>query len=128
MTPRAPHALRRIRLTFVHSGSGSVIHDEHLRADPGTAHRWASLADVVLGEEGDFAALAAYPGALVVAVPRRDQCWMRLGGTGATSETVHLTAAAHGATVCWATCASVAHAWLIAAGTDVSVRRCPLFT
>ncbi|MFF7652775.1 hypothetical protein ACFZCY_23645 [Streptomyces sp. NPDC007983] len=97
--------------------------DEHLRVLlPTPMPSLSPLADVLLAgaEAGteprrQTAALAArHPGALVVAVHRGLDLWMRLGPDGRTLTLRARCPAAGPPWAVWAVWASVAHAWLVA--------------
>ncbi|WP_159043234.1 hypothetical protein [Streptomyces sp. NBRC 110028] len=97
--------------------------DEHLRVLlPTPVPSLAPLADVLLAgaEAGteprrQTAALAArHPGALVVAVHRGLDLWMRLGPDGRALTLRARCPAAGPPWAVWAVWASVAHAWLVA--------------
>lgn len=108
----------RTRVALVRPGTGRLVVDEHLRVRLPAAHPWPSLADVLYGAgqgPGDAAELAArHPGALVVAVHRGRDCWLRLGPEGVvlrlTSRRTDPGAPWGG----WGLRASLAHAWLVA--------------
>ncbi|MFJ1746187.1 transcriptional regulator [Streptomyces sp. NPDC088116] len=104
----------RVRVALVRLDSGAPVVDEHLRVDLPAPGRWAQLADVLLGEgEGAESAAqlaACHPGALVVAVHRGPDCWMRFGADGPTLTLRARRAPAPG----WGIWASLAHTCLVA--------------
>ncbi|MFE7120574.1 transcriptional regulator [Streptomyces sp. NPDC057654] len=107
-------AVRRARVVLVHPVSGVPVVDEHLRVELPAPAPWPRLADVLLGEgEGDRSAerlAACHPGALVVAVYRDHECWIRFADGGCA---LTLDAQRSAARSSWAVWASLAHAWLV---------------
>ncbi|MEV0276392.1 hypothetical protein AB0I22_08425 [Streptomyces sp. NPDC050610] len=110
-------AVRRARVMLVHPVSGVLIVDEHLRVELPALAPWPRLADVLLregDEEGGNRSAAelaaAHPGALVAAVSRGHDCWIRFATNGYS---LTLSAQRSTARPSWAMWASLAHTWLM---------------
>ncbi|WP_225848191.1 transcriptional regulator [Streptomyces sp. HPF1205] len=129
-----PWPLTLTRVTLVHPESGAEVVDEHLRVGLPAPARTAALADVLLADlphgdprhadgQGPARAAelaAAHPGALVVAVHRGNDCWIRFTCQGLTRvPAVHRQDAGPGGQV-WGVLASLVHAWL---GAGLPVER-----
>lgn len=123
-----PWPLTLTRVTLAHPESGAEVVDEHSRVGLPAPARTAALADVLLADvpHGDLPRAdaagparaaelaAAHPGALVVAVHRGHDCWIRFTCQGRTRVlAVHRPDAGPGGQV-WDVLASLVHAWLSA--------------
>jgi hypothetical protein len=109
--------VRRIRTVLLHSASGTLSVDEHIRVRFSAQEPWHAFADVLTGPgagASKAAQLAAScPGALVVAVHHGPRCWLRLGpGDGDTLE-LGADGPVRPARV-WESLASLAHSCLVA--------------
>lgn len=109
---RAP--VRRVRTALACPVSGAPVVDEHLLVGLPAPRQWPLLADVLLatGDRDHGARVAArHPGALVIAVHRGPECWMRLGPEGVV---LTLRARRQASRPQWRLWASLAHTWLAA--------------
>ncbi len=123
----AREAVRRARVVLVHPGSGVPVVDEHLRVELPALAPWPRLADVLLGAgegcRGAADLAARHPGALVVAVHRGHDCWIRFATGG---HALTLTAQRSSARLSWAMWASLAHAWLVSGLPVVELASVPV--
>ncbi|MEU7041604.1 transcriptional regulator [Streptomyces varsoviensis] len=105
--------VRRTRVVLVHPASGAQIVDEHLRVELPAPAPWPRLADVLVGKgEGERCAAElamCHPGALVVAVYRGRDGWIRFASEGCSRS----LSTRRSPSPSWATWASLAHAWLL---------------